>query len=490
MDAFDDLEKRYASQTVRLSSPYDGSGLLELAGQKTNVRLASRNYIVDRDPETGWFDLVLERGRQKILLHNAVVNGMESPHPSEWELRIFPNVVVFNAASVLPRKTVRRLTFSADGLEEVFRYDLIEWQSLYEAPKNVLREIKSLRRQGPYLRSHDVFSPCELYLIHNVPTVMRVPVHDRVYEVFLGYRTSERASGGLNIRPIAYATIHYREPVPLDDALDHAWAWRRFFNQLAMQLMRFTSMTCSGRKDRRTPSSPLYLPNLHSEPSLDRDAYFSFSARNVPYGNWKDRKKLGAAMGRWLEADEGRRLFRARLDRVLEESREHSAPRLVAELCNAVDTLAELRQGSSLTKADIAKVATGAKAAAKNASLQIEDERIDGVLSLLRTQSLAHKLKSLASRVGLPNPQNVLRVLQIAQSFRIFDAHGGHWDEMTMPLVAPTLDALKSICVLWDQVTCGMPLKHGERTLLAVTQAQSCIDEVCRRSDQMSANSA
>ena len=47
----------------------------------------------------------------------------------------------------------------------------------------------------------------------------------------------------------------------------------------------------------------------------------------VPYGGWRHRRKFAAAMRRWLEPDQQRRLFRVRVDRVLEAKRKDASDR-------------------------------------------------------------------------------------------------------------------------------------------------------------------
>jgi len=227
-----ELESAYARMPVRLAERgKEGSGVLSLAGRATELQLSSPDMIDGREGETGWFDLVLEEGDgQKILLHNSLTTSTGVPRGDlrKWEFRIFPNIVVLNAGSIAASGQVREITFTAENLEDVFYYELTEWHSLYNAPDPMMKQMKALRGlPRPYPRAYPYFSPREIYFVHNLPRVLREKVGDRHYEVYLGHRESHGRQK-LTIEAVAFARIRFAQPVPIDEALDAAWAWRRF----------------------------------------------------------------------------------------------------------------------------------------------------------------------------------------------------------------------------------------------------------------------
>lgn len=489
METFESLEEKFRTEQLRLLRPCSGQGVLNLSGPTTTLRLTSTAHLKGQHSLTGWFDLLLERTNgEKVLVHNGITTsskGIPHPHRGDWEYRIFPNIIAFDAAALLPKKKVGRLTFTADGLEDLFSYDLLEWQSLYKVDPMAKKAIKDLRKtERAYSRSYDTFSPREIYIVHELPVVLSIPVSDKKYEIYVGM-SIHRKRNGIDIRPIVHASITFGAAVSIDDALDAAWAWRRFFNQIAMEPLPFTSLSCSARKRKAGQSSELYLPNVEARHRRSNPRLFTFRPGYVPYGEWKNRKKFALAMQKWLEADESRRLFRVRLDRVLEESLDTASPRLIAELCNAVDTLAEFKKSTKLTAGDIDTIVTAAEAAAQSAEIDIQPSRIKGVLSLLQHQSLPQKLKALIADLDIAPKKDLSRVMQLAQRFRTFDAHGEHLGEMTTPLVGLTLEALKNICVVWDQKTSGMPAAYEGRSLLAADAARFGIREICARLGQM-----
>lgn len=484
-----EFEKRYASVPVRLAMKgRSGSGVLSLAGPDTQVTLSSSEYQRERDPHTGWFDLVLEQNNgAKILLHNALTNTTGMPHGErrEWEYRIFPNLVVLDAEQILPSGKVRSISFTADGLEDIFYYELAEWQSLHGAPARTLKALRNLRSiEKVYPRDYEYFSPRDVYLLHRLPRVLRERVGDRIYEIWLGL--SERHHhNALTLAPRAIATLRFDRAVPLDTALDAVWAWRRFFQQLAMKPLPFGEMSCRGSGRRQQRSSDLYFPNMEQDAPKASRHPIEFRASHVPYGQWKHRRKFAEAMRRWLEADERRRLFRARVDRVLEQMRHETSSRLVMDLCAAIESLTELKGPSAVSDKDVAAIADAAGAAAAKATPPIPKDRVRGLLALLQHQSLPQRMKLLAAALEPElDKADAREIIKSARDLRNFEAHGSYWDEMTMPLVAPTLDALASLCVFWDLKTSGFPAAFDDRELLAARRTDWAARELKVRLSQ------
>jgi hypothetical protein len=467
-----ELERSYARVPVRLKDDLNqGHGVLALAGKDTALTITASEHFQERDPDTGWFDVILEENNgSSILLLNSLIMRSSMPHEDrqEWEFDIFPNIIAFDAKPILPDGNIREITFTLDRLNDVFYYEIAEWQSLYQASTDTERSLKALRtRKRPYPRGYAFFKPREVYIIHSLPRVLRERVGNRVYEIFVGH-SHHRGRARLKIEAVVIATIKFDAPVGLGEAIDEVWNWRRFFQQLAMGPMRLTSMSCRRRRDRRIRSSDIYLPNLDRTPSAD-DSFspFHFGPRDIPYGDWKDRRRFGSAMRRWLELDAQRRMFRVRLDRVLEQTGETSTA-LIADLCAAIETLDELRNPSTLKANELQLIVEAAARAGAQASPPVPQERIEGLLGMLQFQSLPQRLKKLAKQLREHIPKPIANeVIGHALRFRKFQAHGGSWDEMRIPLISPTLQVLAGMCVMWDLTTSGFPVRHGDRSLNA-----------------------
>ncbi|MET3469512.1 hypothetical protein ABIC78_000014 [Novosphingobium sp. 1529] len=481
-----ELEAAYSREPVRLlADDNKGSGVLSLSGRCTVVTLTADNFLNERDLDTGWFDLTLETNNgSKILLHNALTSQSGMPHGErrEWEFTIFPNIVLFNAETVLPGGRVREIQFTADGLEDIFYYEIAEWQSLYKATPDTLKQVRALRDvERLYPRDYAYFSPESVYIVHRLPRVLRERVGNVTYEIFLGHSQSHHRKS-LTISSVAIATIRFADEVSIDEALNAAWAWRRFFQQIAMRSLPFTTLSCRGKTKRGDRHSDIYLSNMETVIPRDRNEMFDFGPRDVPYGQWKHRKKFATVMRQWLERDNSRRLFRVRLDRVLERMRKESSTKLVADLCSAIESLSELRAPSTLSDADLTAIVDAAAKAGTEATPAVPRDRLLGILSLLQHQSLPQRLKMLAAAIVSEVPKKDAKmVIKIARDLRTFEAHGDHWDEMTVPLVAPVLDMLASMCVLWDLTTCGMPASFDDRRLSASSRAHWFAQEIRSR---------
>lgn len=471
MRTFADIREQFSREPVQLAG-MAGNGVLRLDGADTCATLTSSKWNKKkRYPGGGWFDVVLQQSNgSKILLHNALTVG-STPYGCADEISIFPNIVVLNAEHILPTGNIREITFTARGLEDIFFYEIAEWQSLYRAPAKVLNSLRDLRRlERPYPRQYDFFRPGSVYLVHDVPRVLQVRVEDRTYSVSI--RRSEPIRGNsLTISAEVIATIRFDQPVSIDAALEAVWAWRNFFAQIAMRPFPFLSISCRAKTQRTALSSDLYLPNLGREIISSSPHMFDFGPAGVPYGEWKHRRKFSEVMQTWLGFDSKRRLFRTRVNQVLEKMRSESSPALVAQLCAAVESLTELQTSAELKKSDLDAIVAAASAAANCATPPIPRERIEGILGMLKHESLPQRLRRLAADIEHSlSRADAKVVIRNALRLRTLEAHGGGWDEMTIPLLKPTLEALVSICVLWDLASSGMPGREGNRYLTAASR--------------------
>lgn len=169
--------------------------------------------------------------------------------------------------------------------------------------------------------------------------------------------------------------------------------------------------------------------------------------------------------------------------------RESHSSRLVADLCAAVESLTELRAPSTLADADLMAMVDAAAAAGAGAAPPAPRDRIEGLLALLHHQSLPQSLKTLAKTIETAVPKkDAQAVIGNALRLRKFEAHGDHWDEMTMPRIGPTLELLASMYVLWDLTTAGMPVSFDDRRLSASSRAHWFAQEMRNQATQPSGN--
>lgn len=184
---------------------------------------------------------------------------------------------------------------------------------------------------GPQNADSRGIDPRAVYILHRFPRICRFSLNDRTYSLFMG--TAERHGlRSLALEAQVIATIRFKSPVPLDDALDAAWAWRRFFHQITMKQLPFSAISCRGRIERRLAGCAVYLPNLDRPTEGGGRHPLEFSPRDMTLGRWKDRTAFASVMKSWLERDPQRRLFRVRLDRALAQAESGSSAQIVAQL--------------------------------------------------------------------------------------------------------------------------------------------------------------
>lgn len=480
MRDFKELEKEHRRTTVTLDMPgQTGHGVLSLGGHETEIRFLSTSPLQVKADENGWFDLHFKSANgARIFVHNALFTreGIPSRDDAEVESAIFPNFIAFGAEHLTATGQVTSISFTATGLIDFFHYEVIEWQSMYRATPAIKKALQKLRkRERKYPREYEFFAPESLYLTHRLPRVMEFRVADRKYSIFVGLHHSSGYTSQ-NMRAVPHATIEFDQPMTIESALDHAWDWRRFFTQLAMQPLPFESI--SGRARRRPAGyADLYLPHFEEKPP-SRRGMFGFHAGVAPFNQWKDRRRLAAAMKGWLEKQPERRVFRACLEQVIRESQEYSSADHVLKLAAGIDGLSELDSASSYSKKDVKTLVQGALSAAQEAQIEIDESRVQGLLGMLRKQNLSRRLQSLAKTVAPLLTEDPEIVFRAVQAIRNATAHGSSGIEASMPKVSPATYALAAICAIWDQQTSGMPIAALERKINPVTIATHAIREL------------
>lgn len=458
MPTFERIESGQPTTSVFIDMPgIQGSGMLELKGDKTRAVLNTSEAFRFGAKRSGWFDVRLRDGDGKrILLHNAISLETRMPHAerSDYGETLFPNIIVFEADCLGKGDMVRKVSFSTAKLADFFHYQHYEWHSMYRADAKVRRSIRDLRRMPQiYPREYDVFAPDDVYVTHRVPTGIKFRVDDRVY------RASSYLGGGSNgfnkvtLQSEAFAEISFDRPISIDAALDHVWDWRRFFQQLAMEPLPVLSMSLKGtaRNDHRWAS--VLMPNLSREPGANTNIR-SFNAGEAPFNDWSERHNLAKLMQAWLSKNAERRLFRAMVDNVL------TAPHGIElnhinGLTAAIDSLNELK-GTAVSKEDLDVLAAGAVAAARAHNIDVPETRINAVIGGMKNQPLRQKLKATAKPLAsILTSKDANRLITEVLELRRTSAHGHAVADMTLPTLMPTVRALVGLCVMWDLATCG-----------------------------------
>ena len=310
MRNFEELENEHRQTTVIVDMPgQTGHGVLALDGHSTTIKLLSPSPLKARRDENGWFDFHLKSGDgAEIFVHNGLFTrpGLPNHNAAEIESAMFPNYVAFRAKHLTVAGQVTSISFTAMKLIDFFYYELIERQSLYYATPKIKKALQAIRKlEKKYPRDYEFFAPDSLILTHRLPRVMEFRVADRKYSIFVGVSGSFGYTAE-SIRAVPRATIEFDQPVTIESALEHAWDWRRFFSQLAMQPLPFESMSARA-KGRPRGYAELYLPNLREKPP-SRLGMFDFHAGVAPLNSWKDRHQLAKTMQGWLEKQPERRV--------------------------------------------------------------------------------------------------------------------------------------------------------------------------------------
>ena len=460
MKYFTELEKDHSNTNVKLKyRDVSVSGVLSVAGADTSVKISmSEPFEFDTDTN-GWFDMTLSSGSgDKLFLHNALQSGTTSYGLKglHHEASIFPNYIAFGAHHLSETGHLTTIGFELEGLERFFHFGVIERHHLHKVKPEIIQNIKSLRHQrGQFSKDYDFYFPEQVWLLHRLPRVQNFRVGDRVYEIHIGITYSlSWNEPKLKFTPLAL--IHFDEPVSIGDALGHVWDWRRFFCQISMVQYRYQGIWARFKRRPRGYAS-LYLPNLR-ERTKRKDQYLPHGNLD-PLNGWKSRRELAGIMERWLSQQGERRVFRANLDYVISEMGHTASPDHIALLCAGIESVNDFDSVSPYSKSDIAKLVEGAAAAGLAAGVDVQIDRLRGLLGLLRKDNVRHRIKALQSAIRTLVPNEWELILEPTQKIRNARVHGSSGLEQLMPNLSPTTHALAGMCVIWDQRTSGLPFE-------------------------------
>lgn len=300
---FDEIEKKRGSSPVVTDDPsHVGSGTLILDGEKSQAVLLSDGTLMGSTNEDGWFRLRLKGpdGRP-ILLHNALLTSSTQytgQHGRMYEEHVYPNAVILGSDALLPGYKVPSIAFTMRNLGAFFHYQHVESHHLFRPAKHIVAALKGLRDKKD--RSYDLFKPQEVFVVHQFPRVLSFKVDGHRYEVFVGSKQSGLGWKKIDFQTDPIATIHFAEPLGIEEAMDLAWQWKRYFENLALRPIPWTSLTARSGRGRAMRDADFYLPN-HDSRSADENGPFQFWLGNIPLNRWSERNALATVMKTWTE---------------------------------------------------------------------------------------------------------------------------------------------------------------------------------------------
>lgn len=464
METFAEVERRLRRVTVTAPQFGDAHGVLTLDGEDSAIELTG-DLPIGGPPPPGLFDLQLvdDRGRS-LFVHNALGQGMTFSSRSEVRSgRYFPNMLVDDARAVDDDGRVRSISFGLDGWHNCFAYDHVETLDVFGPPTPELRSALEAARYE--FKRDDPFEPQQVYLVHNLGTLVEFEANDLRYSMFAEHRGSFGGGDAIDVRFALIGTITFPEPVDLGAATDACWDWRRFFNQMAMGTMLFTGMAVAATDDPLAPRGHLYLPNERSERKTERrhgaDAY------HMPLNRWPEREALQAAMQAWMRRQRQRRVFRAALDRVLARPG-HVAIEDAVALCAGIDTLAELTAKAPLPPGVLDAMAAAAVAAADGMACAVDPKRVRGLLGSLQADDLRRKLVRLAALAAPEAPEeDAARLIELVIGLRLFGAHGKLPSQHNNLIHGPAVEGLAALGAGYDLQQAGVPdqVSNGVRSV-------------------------
>ena len=207
--------------------------------------------------------------------------------------------------------------------------------------------LKSLRYSEE--NKFDNFDLSHIYICHSPREVLQFEIEDRKYSIWSGGRGTFLDWHGINLSVEHGATVEFKTPVRLDEALDRVYEWRQFFNQMAMVPLSISAISVAATNRKRAAEGEVYIPYLTETKKIRRGLY-GLRPAHIPLNRWEDRDRLASCMRSWLSASESRRAFRGRIDGVIEHMQRGTRQSDISELCAGIDSLVELKQKSGLPK--------------------------------------------------------------------------------------------------------------------------------------------
>jgi hypothetical protein len=474
--SFQKLKQDHQRTPIRAEIKYikDVNGVLVLDGERTEVSLSSSQDLFFQHDENGWFDLQLydDKG-QAILLKNSICTRAGTSYNFGnnvvHQARVYPNIIVFRSNTLASSGLISTISFSFPSLKEFLRYDFFENIDFKSASDEEVNVIKKRRKKRASAGSR----PIEIFIVHAVPKhLIKFKVGDDTYSLHCGINSFAPPMTSIEVEVNYYASINFHVPIEIDEAIERVWIWKRFFEQNALKNFNIDSISVRSKGKPKHYWAPLYLPNVSNEVTKLHPA-------EVLLNRWKDRTNLSHAMEEWLSQEDKRKFFRLMTSYVIEHSRKRVSIDDILLLCSAIESLDELKEDSKHSTDDVDALAQGAHHVAIQNNIDINLGRIKTLLSMMRQQSLQEKIHLLTSKLHpWLSKSDAKLLIKIINKLRNASAHGGALSYISSPLVAPTVEALMSCCVLYDLTTTSMSFEADGNSHSALRSVKHALEEL------------
>jgi len=453
------------------------TGVLTLGRENSKLIVNSVDFHHFDGDENGWFDLdLLDSRDNNIYFHNALSGTRSFPGAKDgkragtYTSEIFPNYVVLDSEHLGEDKSVRRISFQLEGLENFCVYNIFEWSGLFSASSSektqILNDLRihNIQGYGGSKEKYEANDPDDIWIVHKPKLYMKFKVEGREYEIRHFRSHGSLGLTGHQMQVIPRATIRFESKVSLDDALQHVWEWISFFEQVACKRLQLKSLQAS-KYLNSYKEADIYLSDSSEN---DKRPVIDLHPLYVPYSRWKDRRRSAAAMKTWLGKYDERRFFRNATRLVISRLDIERDPTLITLLCAAIESLPELRGSNSLCKTTLQKMAKAAHA--EQTAYKLED--IKNLLGNLGGTSLKKMVANLLKKMTLL-PEGLDRddFVKICGDLRNDVAHGRLSDEEQISTAGSFTEVLLGICVCYDLQTSGCAGKNGEHRLIPLVRA-------------------
>ena len=478
MLSFDKIEEEFGKKEVSSISPnLSGHGVLTLDKRNTELKFSAKRdesiNILGKD----FFDLELDANLgSRIFLRNAfctkqITSGNKLDRSS---LSIFPNFVVIDSNNLNSKGKLTEIRFTFQNMYDFFYFkvaDILDIKKISSDTLNIFaKEWSRNSNKTP-------FNPDNVIVTSQLPRILEFRIHDRRYEIKFTYTITHSFSNpSFKISP--NASIIYDKPVQIEDAVNHIWEWRQFFHQISMEQLPFRGIG-TRIHDESDGYASLYLPNL--DESMPSNHRYDFYPGLAPLNDWNERNKYAEIMKNWLSKSEERAIFRKNLDQVIINMRKKSTPDHIMNLTSGLESLGEFNGHSTLSKGAISTLTRAVIDMATKECIDIDANRVHGILSMLRSQSLSQRLRDFGDTISvIASPKQQILHKEI-KKIRNSSAHGNAKINQLLPIISPVTYAFASICALWDLESCGMPtssLKGSSSAYIIATDAMNYLDNI------------
>lgn len=481
MKPFDQIAAENATIPVSVVGKPTIHGFLKLDGRKTSIGLSSTKFFHFETDEHGWSDVALLGPKGlRITAHNAVFSGTGQSwgrgHRKMYHASMFPNMLIMDSRGHSTDGKVAQISFCLTGFNNFFHYQYTEQLSSFDLDDRSKSLLKSLRYSEE--NKFDNFDLSHIYICHSPREVLQFEIEDRKYSIWSGGRGTFLDWHGINLSVEHGATVEFKTPVSLDEALDRVYEWRQFFNQMAMVPLSISAISVAATNRKRAAEGEVYIPYLTETKKIRRGLY-GLRPAHIPLNRWEDRDRLASCMRSWLSASESRRAFRGRIDDVIEHMQRGTRQSDISELCAGIDSLVELKQKSALPKKMIESASKAAFLAFGESAPSITVERISGMLGQMQNRSLSEKMLALAAVAFPENYQTDAElIISLANKMRQDAVHRAAVRDQLNSALQPVVEALACLCIAFDLGQSGVPIFESNRTANCVGKFFANINEL------------